>query len=159
MKELAGLNLVRDLRAKTESYYSRNAAPVIGDDVVAGLKRRMAETGGSTIRVCLHEGPEAAFHEMIIVHKRGGSFPAHKHLTKDESYQMIEGILRIEIHDEQGRPVESFRIGGPGTGLPFLVRIRSGVWHATIPETEHAVFHEARPGPFRGGDSVFRDAA
>lgn len=151
------LELVQDRTAKSEAYYSRSAAPVITDEVVAALKARLARSGGTSVRICLHAGPESAFHEMVIVHKKGGAFKPHKHLAKDESYHMIEGVLGIEIYDEPGRLVQTVRLGGPGTGLPFWIRIRPGVWHATVPETDFAVFHEARPGPFKGGDSVFRN--
>lgn len=151
------LELVQDPTAKSEAYYSRSRAPLIDHAVIGALKDRLAASGGSTVRICLHEGPDAAFHEMAVVHKKGGVFKQHKHLAKDESYHMIDGILRIEIFDEPGLLVETFRLGGAGTGLPFWVRIRPGVWHATIPETDFAVFHEARPGPFKGGDSIFRD--
>lgn len=160
MSELPrALELVQDASAKTEAYYSRSRAPAITDSVVAALKERLTLSGGHTVRICLHEGPEAAFHEMAVVHKKGGVFKQHKHLAKDESYHMIDGVLRIEIFDEPGRLIETVRLGAAGTGLPFWIRIRPGVWHATVPETDFAVFHEARPGPFKGGDSVFRDEA
>ncbi|MBI5625219.1 MAG: cupin fold metalloprotein, WbuC family [Elusimicrobia bacterium] len=154
---LEALKLVRDPLAKSESYYSLSTAPAITDSVVAALRTRLAQTGGSTVRICLHENPDSPFHEMVIVHKKGGVFKPHKHLEKDESYHMIDGILRIVIFSETGVPVETIRLGSAGTGFPFWIRIRQGIWHATIPETEYAVFHEARPGPFKGGDSILRD--
>lgn len=157
MKEISKLlALVADPNAKTEAYYSKTPTPVIDGDVVSALKARLVETGGPTVRVCLHEDPSADLHQMIIVHRRGGNFPQHMHLKKDESYQMIEGVLRIEIFADSGEKKSEFRLGGPGTDLPFLARVRKGFWHATIPETEFAVFSETRPGPFQGGDSVFR---
>ena len=149
------LELVQDKSAKTEAYYCRARAPVISDEVIHELKSKLTQSSGSTVRICLHESPEATFHEMVIVHKRGGVFKPHKHLTKDESYHMIEGVLRIDILNDGGQPLESFRIGGPGSGLPLWVRIRKNIWHATTPESDFAVFHESRPGPFQGGDSVF----
>lgn len=151
------LELVQDHSAKTEAYYSRSRVPMISDSVIVALKARLDRSGGSTVRICLHEGTDSAFHEMAIVHKKGGVFKPHKHLAKDESYHMIDGVMRIEIFDEPGRLVETIRLGAAGTGLPFWIRIRPGIWHATIPETDFAVFHEARPGPFKNGDSVFRD--
>jgi cupin fold WbuC family metalloprotein len=153
---LETLALVEDKSAKTLAFYSLGRAPLIGEAVVAGLKDKL-RGGGSTVRICLHDGPQALFHEMLIVHKKGGAFKPHKHPTKDESYHMIEGVLRIDILGDGGRLLETFRIGGPGSGLPFWVRIRKNTWHATIPESDFAVFHESRPGPFQGGDSVFHE--
>jgi cupin fold WbuC family metalloprotein len=154
LDKLPRLALVQDPDAKTEAYYSKATAPFIDKSVVETLKARLTETNGLTVRICLHEDTSADYHQMVIVHRKGGNFPRHKHLGKDESYHMIEGILRIELYADDGKPSEVIRVGGPETGLPFLVRIRKGVWHATVPETDFAVFHEGRPGPFKAGDSI-----
>lgn len=157
MTELpAALDLVRDPEARSESYYSQSAHPAVDRAVVAALKSRVRAEGG-TIRVCLHPGAAAALHEMVVVHRRGGSFRQHKHLTRDESYHMIEGVMRVELYDDDGRVRQVFLIGDAASGRPFLLRVSRQTWHATIPETEFAVFHETRTGPLDRADSVFRD--
>ena len=148
------LNLVQNEQARTESYTLRARAPVIGDDLIAWLKAKLAQGEGSTIRVCLHPDTDAALHQMVIVHRPGGVFDAHKHLATDEAYHMIEGRLRITMFDDEGGETQSHLLGAPGCGLPYLLRVRAGTWHRTVPESDHAVFHEARPGPFRRDDSV-----
>ena len=94
---------------------------------------------------------------MLIVAKRGEPIRAHKHLTKEETYHMIEGRMLIDFYDDAGRSKGRLTLGAPGSGLPFLFRVRPNTFHTTVPETEFAVFHESRPGPFDGGDSVFAD--
>lgn len=153
-----GLELVRDETGRSEAYFCRNKGSVsIDDALIASLKNRLKETGSGLIRVCLHAGPEATLHNMVIVQRRDITFKAHKHLAKEESYHMLEGKLRIDFFDAKGQATGSTVIGAPGTGLPMLCRVRNGVWHSTIPETEYAVIHESRPGPFSGADSVMAD--
>ncbi len=98
----AELGLRANPGARTEAYTLTGPALAVDDALLAFLKERLEQTGQNTVRVCLHDGPEAALHQMVIVHRRGGEFRPHKHLTKAESYHMIEGRLRIRLFDDQG---------------------------------------------------------
>lgn len=152
------LALKRDETGKSEAYYCLEKSSVSVDEaLIAELKGKLA--AGGVIRICLHSSPNSALHEMIIVQRRGHDFPPHKHARKEESYHMIEGRLRVVFFDDSGKPSSASTIGGPGTGLPMLLRVRAGVWHSTSAETEFAVIHESRPGPFDGGDSLQPDWA
>ncbi len=143
------LHLVQDPSGRTEAYYCRRVPVVIVDaEVLAWLKGRLDGGSGSTVRICLHSGPEATLHDMVVVHRRGGEFKLHKHLTCEETYHMIEG-----------RKTGSYLIGESGSGLPLMCRVRSNVWHVNVPETEYAIFHESRPGPLDRSDSVTPDWA
>lgn len=155
---LAGLDLRLDRRGKSEALYCA-AGSAIDSAVVAALKQRLAASGAGSMRICLHADPEAPVHDMIIALKGGEATPVHKHASKAETYQMIEGRMRVDFFDDQGRPAGSTVLGAPAAGLPFMIRISAGRWHTTVAETEYAVFHESRPGPFDGGDSTFPDWA
>jgi cupin fold WbuC family metalloprotein len=154
---LAGLELTVDRRGKSEALYCAGSSTAIDMKVVEALKERLRQARINTGRICLHRDPSAPVHDMVIIHRQGAHCPTHKHLAKEESYQMIEGRLRLDFFDDTGRRTESITLGEPGSGLPFLVRVRADLWHATVPETEFAVYHESRPGPFDGGDSVLPD--
>lgn len=121
----------------------------------AALKSLVKDAPGATVRVNLHPGPDAPVHDMIIAQSAGGKPFVHKHLTREETYHMIEGRMRLQFFDDAGKPSSSHLLGGPGTGLPLIVRVPKGVWHASVAETDFVVFHESRPGPFDGGDTVF----
>lgn len=154
------LKLKKDDKGRSEAYYCLNDSSVqIDDSVIGSLKAKLEASGGGLIRICLHSGPDAALHEMIIVQRRGRDFKPHMHARKEESYHMLEGRLRIEFFDDTGKTSGSTLLGGPGTGLPMMLRVRAGVWHSTAAETEFAVIHESRPGPFDGDDSVQPDWA
>ena len=153
----ADLQLLQDPKAKSESYYCRAKSIVIDDAAVAWLKEKLKATPGNTVRICLHQDAASQFHEMLIAHKRGGEFKAHKHLAKSESYHVIEGRLRVNRYDEQGKVSEFLILGPAGSGLPFLHRIPIGVWHSTEPDGDYVIFHESKPGPFVSTDNVYPD--
>ncbi|MEK7857794.1 MAG: WbuC family cupin fold metalloprotein [Elusimicrobiota bacterium] len=118
------------------------------------LKALVKDTPGATVRINLHPGPEAPVHDMVIAQSAGGKPFVHKHLSREETYHMISGRMRLQFFDEAGKPTASHLLGAIGAGLPLIVRVPKGVWHATQPETDFAVFHESRPGPFDGSDTV-----
>lgn len=123
----------------------------------AALKSLVKNAPGATARINLHRAPEAPVHDMIIAQSAGGKPFVHRHLTREETYHMIEGRMRLQFFDDAGKPSSSCVLGGPGTGLPLIVRVTKGVWHASVAETDFIVFHESRPGPFDGADTVFPD--
>lgn len=155
---LGSLEVRVDRRGNSEALYCP-AESVVDAAAVSALKARLATNESGTIRICMHAGQESPVHDMVIAHKRGSYAPPHKHELKEETYQMIEGRLRIDFYDDAGKTVRSKLLGVPESGLPFMIRIPHGVWHATVAETEIVVFHESRPGPFHGTDSVVQGKA
>ena len=122
--------------------------------VFEALKALVKDKPGATVRVNLHPDPSAPVHDMIIAQRAGGAPFIHKHLAREETYHMIEGRMRLQFFDAAGKPTTAHLLGGPGTGLALIVRVPKGVWHATEPETDYAVFHESRPGPFDPADTI-----
>ncbi len=154
----AGLDLVRDLKSRSEAYYCRNQASVAIDGVlIDALKAHLEATGSGLMRLCLHSSPNSTLHDMVIVQKRGAAYKPHKHIAKEECYHMLEGKLRIDFFNDAGEMTATTVIGATGSGLAAICRVRAGVWHSTTPESDYAVIHESRPGPFTGADSAWPD--
>lgn len=155
---LSELGLVLGPKGKTPAYYFKGGQKAVGEPIIAALKDQVRAVPGAAVRVCFHDGAAEPVHDMVIVIRGGGpSQPAHKHLTRDETYHVIEGRLRLQFFDDSGKPTSSCLLGQPGSGLPLLCRIPKNVFHATEPEGEFAVFHESRPGPFDAADTVVAD--
>jgi cupin fold WbuC family metalloprotein len=136
--------------------FTATKSRAVGPAVIEALKK-IAKEPGATVRINLHAGPESSVHDMIIVQRSGGAPYIHRHKTREEAYHLIEGRLRLRLFDVDGVVESEILLGGPGTGLPFVTRIPAGVFHSTIPETEFAVFHESRPGPFDPSDTVVKN--
>ncbi len=104
-------------------------------------------------RICLHPANEHTLHEMLIVLHRETLIAPHRHLTKCESFLVLEGLLTILLFDEIGAVAHRVQLGGPSEGTrPFMYRLNEPLWHSVIPETEFAVFHEVTQGPFVDGE-------
>lgn len=153
---LGGLKATLDNSGKSEAFYAQGPLKTVGPDAVAALKERLKDKPGGQVRVCLHESPAAnGSQDMLIVLGAAHHSKTHKHLNKEETYHIVEGRLRLELYDAQGKKTSTLTLGAPGSGLPFMARIPRDTWHATFPEGGFAVFHESRPGPFEPGDNQY----
>ena len=136
---------------KSPAYFCRRKPVAVTRELIADLVAKGAGTGKG-IRLCLHEGPDALLHDMIVVQYAGQCFRSHKHLEKGESYHIIEGEMGVVIFDEEGKVVDACRMDTSNT---MVYGVGTGMYHTNFPLTDVVVYHESRPGPFSPGDSVF----
>ncbi len=135
---------------RSPAYFCRRKPVAVTRELVADLVARGAGTRQG-IRLCLHEGPEARLHDMIVVQYVEQYPRPHKHLEIGESYHIVEGEMGIVVFDDGGEIVDACRMDTSGTAV---YSVGAGTYHTNFPLTDVAVYHESRPGPFKGGDSV-----
>lgn len=146
----------RDERAKSISFFCKQKPVRVGPELIADLKR-IGQSSGRNVRVCLHEGPDALFHEMVILENRGSYYRPHKHSGKGESFHIIEGSMAAFVFDEDGAIKDSCILEPGGC---FLYKIGVNMYHAAVPMSDHVIYHESKLGPFTGeGDSIWADWA
>ena len=72
--------------------------------------------------------------------------PIHKHPTKDESFVILRGRVRVSTYDDEGNVVESCVLcqeeGRYGVDIP------KGVWHSIEAMEPDSVIFECKEGPF-----------
>lgn len=142
---------------KSVTYFCRKLPVGIDRELILTLKEKFHTLKGKNLRVCLHNGPEADFHEMVILEGRDKYYRPHRHLTKGESCHIIEGELAFFVFKDDGSVAQQFRISD---GENLICRADVNQWHVVIPITEYIIYHEAKPGPFLGNDdSIYPDWA
>lgn len=72
--------------------------------------------------------------------------PIHKHPTKDESFVLLRGKVRVTTHNDDGSVKESVVLY-PNGGL-YGVDIPKGVWHKIEALESGSVFFECKEGLF-----------
>ena len=145
----------RDDSGKSVAFFCQRLPARVDQDLLEQLKRiaRDPATGGKNVRLCLHDGPGAAFHEMVILERKGRYYRPHKHLTKGESYHLIEGSMAAFIFEDDGTIADACVLDPSDR---FLYRVGTNMYHAILPLSDWIVYHESKPGPFTGeGDSVY----
>lgn len=132
---------------KTLSFFATDPTQIVDRAVIEELLAESRARGRCNARVCLHDSPEAAFHQMIILEWEDSYFPPHRHPTKGESIHIIQGQLAMVTFDQAGDVQISTVLGHNGE---IICRVGPGDWHFTCPLTDYVIYHEIKPGPFRG---------
>jgi cupin fold WbuC family metalloprotein len=128
-------------------------AKVAGDDVVF-LKAQAAKNERRRVRLCAHPDNADLLHEMLIIHVQNTYVAPHKHVNKSESFHIIEGALSVFLFDDDGRVIETIRMGEVTSSRVFYYRLSSSIYHSVLPESEFVVFHEVTNGPFDRQDMI-----
>ena len=120
------------------------------------LKDKAERSPRRRARVCTHRDVEDQLHEMLVVLKRDTYLRPEKHLTKIESYHIIQGQADVVIFDEAGEIADVVPLGDYGSGGRFYYRLsETSFYHTLVVRSDSFVYHEAATGPFRRSDAVF----
>lgn len=119
------------------------------------LKERVLRSPRKRIRICAHRTSTDCLHEMFIVFTRESYIRPSKHLDKDESLHVLEGVGEYLFFDEQGNVTEVVPLGDYASGRQFYCRIPAFVNHALILRSEVMAIHEATEGPFDRAGTVY----
>lgn len=123
-----------------------NALPIHVDwDFVNELKQMAIDQTDKSIRLCLHDGPDALFHTMIIIQKKGSYYRPHKHREKSECFHIIEGSMAVVCFSDDGSVIDGRYLQSDQT---FMYRVAENMYHTVIPITPIVVYHESKVGQF-----------
>ena len=76
----------------------------------------------------------------------GTKVEIHRHPTKDESFMLLRGRVRVNTYNDDGTVIESVGLC-PEEGL-YGVDIPKNVWHNVECLESGSVFFECKEGPF-----------
>ena len=127
----------------------------VGPSDIQELKERASRNRRRRIRLCAHRDVDDKVHEMLIVHARDAYVRPHKHLTKSESFHIVEGSVDIVIFDDSGDIGEIVSMGDYSTGRKFYYRLSEPRFHTLVINSDYLVFHETASGPFDRSDMEF----
>jgi len=93
-----------------------------------------------------HDSLEDKCHRMLNAVEPGTQVPIHRHPTKDESFVVLRGRVRVTTHNDDGSIIEdvvlSQESGNYGVDIP------KNVWHMVESLESGSVIFECKEGPF-----------
>ena len=93
-----------------------------------------------------HQSLEDKCHRFLNAVEPGTEVPIHRHPTKDESFVILRGRVRVSTYDDEGNVVECCVLcqeeGRYGVDIP------KGVWHTIEAMEPDSVIFECKEGPF-----------
>ena len=93
-----------------------------------------------------HQSLDDKCHRFLNAVEPGTDVPIHRHPSKDESFVLLRGRVRVTTHNDDGSIKDSV-ILNPKEGL-YGVDIPKGVWHKVESLESGSVFFECKEGPF-----------
>lgn len=132
-------------RESPEVYYAAQRIPSIGKRDIDFLKARAKENPRLRCRLCLHASLQDPLHEMIIVFHADTYFRPLRHVERPQSFQVLEGSIRLPILDNEGTIVQVIDLAADGP--IFQTRLPPGVWYSFIFRSEWLVIRETTIGP------------
>ncbi len=93
-----------------------------------------------------HQSLDELCHRMLNAVEPGTVVPIHRHPTKDETFVILRGKVRVTTHNDDGSIIEnvvlSLEDGKYGVNIP------KGVWHTIEALESGSTIFECKQGPF-----------
>lgn len=93
-----------------------------------------------------HQLLEDKCHRMLNAVEPGTVVPIHRHPTKDESFVILRGKVRVNTYNDDGSVMESVVLCQEEGR--YGVDIKKGVWHNLESLEPDSVIFECKEGPF-----------
>lgn len=134
-------------------FYASTALPIADRATIEFLKQQAWAHPMRRARVCAHASPDATQHDMLIVSHRMTYVAPHRHLTRSESFLVIEGDADLLLFEPDGRLGRRIAMGPAHSARPFFYRMPPRQYHALEIGSEFLVFSESTSGPFDSSGS------
>lgn len=93
-----------------------------------------------------HQSLDEKCHRFLNAVEPGTEVPIHKHPTKDETFVILRGKVRVTTHMDDGSIIDDVVLC-PEEGK-YGVNIPKGVWHTIEAMEANSVIFECKEGPF-----------
>ena len=93
-----------------------------------------------------HGSLEDKCHRMLNAVEPGTQIPIHRHPTKDESFVILRGKVRVTTHNDDGSIIEDVVLSQESGN--YGVYIPKNVWHKLESLEPGSVIFECKEGPF-----------
>ena len=94
----------------------------------------------------IHRSLDETCHRMLNAVEPGTVVPIHRHPTKDESFVILRGKVRVTTHNDDGSIIEDVVLSQESGNLG--VDIPKNVWHRLESLEPGSVIFECKEGPF-----------
>jgi cupin fold WbuC family metalloprotein len=107
------------------------------------------------LRICVHQTSDDRLHEMLMTFAGSTYIRPSKHIDKEESLFVLQGLATYFFFDDHGEMTAKVKLGPLGSGRPCYCRIPANAWHSLVVESPDVLVKETTSGPFLRSDTVF----
>ena len=119
---------------------------IIDKQLLDEVSRRAKQSDRLRMNYNFHQSLEEKCHRFLNAVEPGTVVPIHKHPTKDESFVILRGKVRVTTHNDDGSIIEDVVLSQESDN--YGVDIPKNVWHNVECLESGSVFFECKEGPF-----------
>ena len=118
---------------------------IIDDNLLAQVAAQAKASPRLRKNYNFHQSLDDKCHRFLNAMEPGTQIPVHHHPTKDETFVLLKGKVRVTTYNDDGEVLESYVISQE-SGI-YGADIPKNVWHG-LECLEPSVLLECKEGPF-----------
>jgi cupin fold WbuC family metalloprotein len=118
---------------------------VIDEQLIIDLAEKAKRSPRLRMNYNFHQSLQDKCHRFLNALEPGTIIPVHHHPTKDETFVILKGKVRVTTYNDQGEILESYVLSHESGR--YGVDISKNVWHG-VECLEPSVLLECKEGPF-----------
>ena len=119
---------------------------IIDEDLLNEVSEQAKTSPRLRMNYNFHQSLEDKCHRFLNAVEPGTKVEIHRHPTKDESFVLLRGRVRVNTYDDDGTVIESVVLCQKEGR--YGVDIKKGVWHNLESLAPDSVIFECKEGPF-----------
>lgn len=119
---------------------------IINEQLLDEVTRRAQNSPRLRMNYNFHHSLDELCHRMLNAVEPGTDVPIHRHPTKDESFVILRGKVRVTTHSDDGSIMDDVVLCQE-EGI-YGVDIPKNVWHKLEAIEPGSVIFECKQGPF-----------
>ena len=119
---------------------------IIDEKLLNAVSEQAKATPRLRMNYNFHQSLDEKCHRFLNAVEPGTEVPIHRHPTKDETFVLLRGKVRVTTHNDDGSIIEDIVLC-PEEGM-YGVNIPKGVWHTLEAMDANSVIFECKEGPF-----------
>lgn len=127
-------------------YGKRSGMKVIDNNLLNDVSAQAKASPRLRMNYNFHQSLEDKCHRMLNAVEPGTDIPIHRHPTKDETFVVLRGKVKVSTYNDDGSMIESVVLcqedGRYGMDIP------KNVWHNLESMAADSVIFECKEGPF-----------
>jgi cupin fold WbuC family metalloprotein len=119
---------------------------IIDENLLNAVTEKAKSSPRLRMNYNFHQSLGEKCHRFLNAVEPGTEVPIHRHPTKDETFVLLRGRVRVTTHNDDGSIIEDIVLC-PEEGK-YGVNIQKGIWHKVESLASGSCFFECKEGPF-----------
>ena len=118
---------------------------IIDDQLLNNITEQAKQSPRLRMNYNSHQSLSEKCHRFLNALEPGTQIPVHHHPTKDETFVILKGKVKVSTYNDEGEVLESYVISNDEGN--YGVNIPKNTWHG-VECLEPSVLLECKEGPF-----------